>query len=187
MFWLNSSVFPPSWLHSRMANQAVGVPTVPVSTLVMAGSLVAVSSAVGATPTPGGEAESAFPIWRRSRFVMGGLLIVLRLVLVSPPAGCVRAAANRCQHHAGIVSGPNRLFSPSRGESASAEPRKAVQRVACGKTTGLWNRWRRAWLVYSVRTYPPPPTKCLLVPCARSRSGLCARWHNPACCGEFER
>ena len=70
-------------LALALTNQAVGVPTVPVSTLVMAGSLVAVSAAVGATPTPGGDAESAFPIWRRSRFVMGALLIFLRLIMVS--------------------------------------------------------------------------------------------------------
>eukprot|EP00752_Nemacystus_decipiens_P016502 g14751.t1 len=64
------------------AIQAVGVPTVPVTTLVMAASLVAVSTAVGVTSTPGGEVENAFPLWRRSRFVMGALLIFLRLIMI---------------------------------------------------------------------------------------------------------
>ncbi|CAM9287127.1 unnamed protein product [Ectocarpus fasciculatus] len=64
------------------AIQAVGVPTVTVASLVMAGSLVAVSTvADGAAPPAGGD-EAAVPIWRRPRFVMGFLLIFLRLVAI---------------------------------------------------------------------------------------------------------
>ncbi|CAM9647960.1 unnamed protein product [Ectocarpus sp. 12 AP-2014] len=64
------------------AIQAVGVPTVTVSSLVMAGSLVAVSAvADGAAPPARGD-EAAVPIWRRPRFVTGVLLVFLRLVAI---------------------------------------------------------------------------------------------------------
>lgn len=62
------------------------MPAVTVITLVMAGSLGAVSTAEGtAVATHVGEAEGLLPIWRRPRFIMGTSLIVLRLIMVSSP------------------------------------------------------------------------------------------------------
>lgn len=60
----------------------MGVPTVTVSSLVMAGSLVAVSAVADGAAPPAGGGEAAVPIWRRPRFVMGFLLVFLRLVAV---------------------------------------------------------------------------------------------------------
>lgn len=83
----------------------------------MAGSLVAVSAAAGGTPTPGGEAERAFPFWRRSPFVMGAALVFLRLIMVSaPPLQVVRARpSRRGQIHAGVARGLD-YCSRTRGE-----------------------------------------------------------------------
>ncbi|CAM9804956.1 unnamed protein product [Ectocarpus sp. 12 AP-2014] len=64
------------------AIQAVGVPTVTVSSLVMAGSLVAFSAVADGAASPAGGDEAAVPIWRRPRFVTGFLLVFLRLVAI---------------------------------------------------------------------------------------------------------
>ncbi|CAN0203910.1 unnamed protein product, partial [Scytosiphon promiscuus] len=63
--------------------QAVGVPTVTVSTLIMAGSLVFIAAPPTGAQTSGGEGhEAATPIWRRPGFIMGALLILLRLIAI---------------------------------------------------------------------------------------------------------
>lgn len=56
---------------------------VTVSTLVMAASLVPVAAPPPSALSSGEEGEHATPIWRRPGFIMGALLIVLRLVAVS--------------------------------------------------------------------------------------------------------
>lgn len=82
--WYCFSFYAFSRSISTLPEQAVGVPTVTVSTLIMAGSLVLVIA-----PPPGGLAhggggeEASMPIWRRPGFIMGALLILLRLIAVS--------------------------------------------------------------------------------------------------------
>lgn len=57
------------------------MPTVAVSTLVMAGSLVQVPTVGGVTGRQG-ESVYTVPDWRRYRFLMGALHIVCRLIAV---------------------------------------------------------------------------------------------------------
>lgn len=64
----------------------MGAPAVTVITLVMAGSLGAVSTAESTAAVRNMEkVEGMMPIWRRPRFIMGASLIVLRLVTVRFP------------------------------------------------------------------------------------------------------
>lgn len=65
----------------------MGTPTVAVSTLVMAGSLVQVPTVAASAVTRGGRGDSnsdaALRAWRRFRVLVGFLHVVCRLVVVS--------------------------------------------------------------------------------------------------------
>ncbi|CAM9334803.1 unnamed protein product, partial [Hapterophycus canaliculatus] len=62
--------------------QAAGVPTVTVATLIMAGSLVLVAQPPSGALSPMGGGEMTTPIWRRPGFIMGTLLVLLRLIAI---------------------------------------------------------------------------------------------------------
>jgi len=81
-----AATYPRRLAHDAFSStlaQAVGVPMVPVSFLVMAGSLGAVSATGVTTPAPREDNESEKRAWRNSCFTVGALLICLRLVIVS--------------------------------------------------------------------------------------------------------